>query len=53
MNRVPVTDAADPRLSDYVALRDTFDAGERQLHELVRTRRGEVKPREGAAPHSD
>ena len=23
MNRVPVTDAADPRLSDYVALRDT------------------------------
>lgn len=23
MNRIPVTDAADPRLSDYVALRDT------------------------------
>jgi len=37
----------------YNALRDTFDAGERQLQELVRTRRGQVKPHDGAVPNSE
>ena len=37
----------------YVAIRDAFDAAERQLDELIHRRRGEVKARERGGRESD